>query len=341
MLVLLFILISCNNVKSNDGDSQNSDSKGLTDFKSDKKEEDNNKQAEKNNTAIHKFSETKDKVADDENKGLKDSLKLFTNLSRFDKPTQGQLATKGFQMYHLIATNRIDPKGKEVMDRESIKKYLDQKFPKGNENKVLIIDWEKEKFWNLKKKSNSKEFKEAEKEFIELVRYIKELKPNLLVGIYGLPFRVFVNKYPHYAKKDKFTSLFNEIDIITPSLYSAFTDENRSEKENNLYLKNSIELAIEYAEKVKKPIYFFVWEMTSSKQIRLLPVKEFERKIRIISNYNRSNKWVQGIIYWTPADPSPYRIELQNTRASSKSEESKALESIRNNIVSEYISDAF
>ena len=344
IVILLIFSLGCNNVKSNNNESNKVDNQTESAIS---RKEIGDQQAFRQVNKLEKDSMKSIKKESQEEKEdafFDDSLKLFANISRFDEKTQNIFKEKGFKEYALITTKRIDPDGNERINKETIKSYIEKRFPNKGAEEILIIDWEQRKYKDLKKPEKSQEFKAAEKEFKKLVNYIKELRPNLVVGIYGLPYRVFNNKYPHYAKKNKFLGLLKAVDIITPSLYGESTDSERSKNENDVFLKNTIELSIEYADQLGKPLYFFIWEMTSSKENRLLPVEEFRRKIETIVAYQSKNKWVQGVIYWTPAKANYYLNEMKAsasqgiTKANSTD---KDPESFRNTVISNYLSEVF
>src|SRR5690606_7023990 len=100
----------------------------------------------------------------------------------------------------------------------------------------------------------------AEQQFIDLIDYIKKLRPNLTIGFYGVPFWVFVNKYPAYGSKNKFKNLLEKCDVLTPAYYARSLDRDIGREKNDLYLENNLDITFEYAIELNKPVIPFVWE---------------------------------------------------------------------------------
>lgn len=282
------------------------------------------------------------------------NLELFTHLDRFGKKTRQHMEDRGFKQYHLMTTNVIDPDGDEQFNEDAVERYLNNYFPSKDARGLCVIDWEKKKYMDLKKDVKSNDFKLAEQHFIELIKFVKSKRPNVQVGFYGVPFRVFTNRYPDYGRKDKFTKLLSECDVITPSLYSKFTDEEIGKEKNTLYLENNIKNGIEYSNLLKKPLYFFVWEVVqdNQKDRRLMPIEEFRRQIETVEKKQVSNNLIKGVIYWTPYNPETFyrNITMPTTNLETKSAKtsnfvnSKStvdVREIRDGIVTDYFNKAF
>src|SRR5690606_12568763 len=106
---------------------------------------------------------------------------------------------------------------------------------------------------------NSVRFKNAEKQFIDLLRYIKGVRPNLKIGIYGIPFRTYYPSQLKWNGDRKFDRLMSMSDIVFPSLYIIYPDKEKGKDANEQYLKDNLDVAFSYGERFNKPVIPFIW----------------------------------------------------------------------------------
>lgn len=222
---------------------------------------------------------------------------------RYNVATIDFLKSKNFKRVDII-TNSSLVNSKGNLDFDNISKNLNKIIK--SDTKLLVIDWEKDDFWNLKNKRGTASFKNSEKEFITLVKFIKTKYPNLNVGIYGLPFKVFYNKAAAYNEDKKFDNILRTVDVICPSLYFDFLDKEKGADVNKLFLKNQLEVALDYGKRLNKKVLPFVWEIVhpSNKNYggQLVPISEFKSKVNYICDFKHLNSSVSGFIWWAPGN---------------------------------------
>lgn len=239
-----------------------------------------------------------------------DSVAVYMFFQQYNEVTVSELKSLGFKSVRLINSNIIDPLNTGKFDGQRIKLYVKRMMLEDSELRVFIIDWERGLFSSLRNEERgSSKFRKAEEEFINLARFIKGLDSKISLGIYGLPFRVYDSKYVKYNGYDhyKFLNILKEVDLITPSLYTVNPVAEIGRDTKNKYFKNNIELAIEYGEKLGKPVYPFIWEVVhpNNKQYgnSLLTKAEFRADVEYIRNYSYEDKQIEGIIWWAPQKP--------------------------------------
>lgn len=254
----------------------------------------------------------------------------YAFFERYDIKTKDYLNKNNFKSVKILTNSSIVNKANNI-DEQIIKKNLDKILTSDVE--LLVIDWEKEDFWNLKKKINQSEFKIAEKKFIELINIIKNYNPNIKLGIYGLPFKVYYNLKPSYNEFGKFDKILSLVDVICPSLYFSFTDATIGEKKSREILSNQLRNSLEYGARLNKPVIPFIWELIhpNTKKIggSLVPKKEFKRHLNQIKRYNVNGHKIEGLIWWSPGKPSEVYNSLSKKNGLSPRE-------IRSNKLIEY-----
>ncbi|WP_312903112.1 hypothetical protein [Chryseobacterium taichungense] len=260
------------------------------------------------------------------------TIYFFKN--RYNAEVQNFLESRQYKSVELITNSSIvDNKGKvnEAVVKNNLAKILKSKPD------LLIIDWEKEDFWNLKKKVETNEFINAEAEFIKLIDFIKRLYPSQKLGIYGLPFKVFININAAYNEKNKFDRILSKVDVICPSMYFDFLDIEKGRSNNYQYLKNQLNVSLDYGLRLNKPVIPFIWEVVHPNNKKygggLIPKQEFEEKINYIKKFQYKDRRISGLIWWAPGNvPKAYNIESKSEKNNRNNANSN-----RNIITKEYV----
>jgi len=234
------------------------------------------------------------------------SQENYAFFNRYNDNTQKYLKQRNFKSVKLITNSSIVDKNNNINEKiikQNLKRIL---LPTDD---LLVIDWEKEDFWNLKLRADSKEFIKAEKQFIRLIKIIRKNNPNIKIGIYGLPFKVYYNLNAGYNEKGKFDKILSLVDVICPSFYFNFTDDIIGKEKNIEIITNQLINCLEYGERLNKPVIPFIWELIhpSTKDIggTFVPKDEFKRHLKLIINFkfNNENK-ISGLIWWSPGRAS-------------------------------------
>jgi len=229
-----------------------------------------------------------------------------------------------FKEIKILLGYMIDPKRQEVADYKRVKKSLETLFPNANQEGVLCIDWENKLYQNIRgnnitriKSVSNKEYLKGEKEFINLIKFIKKLRPNVKVGIFEMPFRVYSNSEIIKNTNQKLDPILKHVDIIFPCIYIPFPAKVKSIQSNYDFLKINLDLAFNYGDRLKKPVIPFVWYLYYSPdntyRKELIPKDELWEYIKYIESYkSSSNKRVSGIVWWdTPTSYS--KTLIRNT----------------------------
>lgn len=212
-----------------------------------------------------------------------------------------------FKRIDLIGENKIDPNKNDTFNYKSIEAHLLKLYPKTNAKGVLCINVENKIYQNLKEDNESDNFIFGIEQFVKMVNFIRKSRPNVKIGIYGIPFRTYYTS--QLRRNKKLDVLLAKTDIIFPSLYLLFPDKQRGEIENNRYLKENLVTAFYYADRLNKPVMPFVWYIVSpnNKQFggELLGKKEMSRYVNFIRRFTSKKKnKVNAIVWWESSKKS-------------------------------------
>lgn len=237
-------------------------------------------------------------------KGQMDSnFKFYTFYDRYDNDTKAYLKNNGYVEATLITPFYIDPHKKNKAELVYVKRFIEKTFPDVNQSGVCVVNWEDKPYQDMiNYKKTDKEFVEASAEFEKVVNYIKELRPNLKVGVYGFPVRAVSKGMERLSADNKFDALFKVCDFISPSLYLMYTDEEKGHDWNLDYFARNLDLAYEYASRLRKPVIPFVWSKihpsNKTSGMKPVPVDVMKSYLEYIHQYK--NEMVAGVFWWDP-----------------------------------------
>jgi hypothetical protein len=214
-----------------------------------------------------------------------------------------------FKEIKLLGGYMIDPAKKGVINLESVSGHLERLYPDPNTMGILCINLENSLYKNIKNYSSTNaEFKYSVAEFNKLLKYIRSQRPNLKIGIYGIPYRTYYASQKKWNKGNKLDELLSNTDVIFPSLYILFPDKQNGSESNREYLKQNLDTAFEYGSRLGKPVLPFIWYMVNPGNKKyggeLLSLAEMERYLQFIYSYSNFNQRVDGVVWWESSDSS-------------------------------------
>jgi hypothetical protein len=246
------------------------------------------------------------------------SFEIYILKKRYNAKVQRVLSHFNFRTIKLLGGYMIDPDKKGIIDTGSVRRYLLELFPNFSDSGTLCINLENKLYKDLRDFDfKDKQFQNAQKAFLDLIRFIKKLRPRIKCGIYGLPFRVYYKSQEKWNENNKFSYIFREVDIIFPSLYILYPDQQYGENANNEYWKFNLKCVFEYDRYFRKPIIPFVWYMVNpGNKIfggSFLKLNELERYIEFLKNYEYDSRSISGIVWWEPSKRGFQQIAKDST----------------------------
>jgi hypothetical protein len=221
----------------------------------------------------------------------------------YSKNVSDQLLQSNCSVAHLLTQSMIDPDKDQQPDLDAVKKHTAELYPDANATGLFVVDWEGQAFNDLRKydKDDSR-FKAAEDAYVRLVSAIKEYRPGLKVGVYGLPFRSFSGAQRAQNTDTKLDGLLSKCDVLTPSLYIMYTNEEVGEQRNMDYLKQNMDQFLSYGARLKKQVIPFFWYKVhpSNKKygMNVMPKDIVQKYLGLLSSYSNQAGRINGIIWW-------------------------------------------
>lgn len=234
----------------------------------------------------------------------KKPLEIYIQKERYDNSL---LPQNKFYKYQFLGNYYIDRQKKGVINYQYIDEGLRNLFPNKNDAGFLNVDLENQIYRNLKSSNKSLRI-DAVKQFVSMVNYIKMKRPNIKVGLYGIPFSFNYSSQKNINNYSELEPIFKVVDYISPSLYFSFSDRQQSAKSLDNYINGNLTLFLDYAKRANKPVYLYVWYMVHpyNKLYGGEIVNESRMTLFLdrIKQFNFNGKYVDGIIWWEPADNS-------------------------------------
>lgn len=242
-----------------------------------------------------------------DNKNVKSPLYIYINNRYYKQSTIINIENENIGKYDIITNAFIEPNKDNNIDYEKLKNRVIKLFPEEDKEVLILIDWETKVLFGLKKEQGSDRFENSVKEFIKVTKYVKSLRPNFKVGIYGLPFKM--NNDAQMSKlndgNNKFDEIFKNVDFIAPSLYLDQLDKNSLSKKNKDIIVKTLGESFKYANRLKKPVIPFVWYRIHPKNkkdgLKVLSVQMMEQYLTEIAHFSKEGNKVSGLIWWEPS----------------------------------------
>jgi hypothetical protein len=226
----------------------------------------------------------------------------------YSSATKGALLQNNFDTVRVIMQRFIDENNDNKIDPAAVNLFCSKFYPVTNARGLCIVDWEGQSFGDLRQYDKDDErFKAAASNYIELVKLIKQLRPNVRVGIYGLPFR-FYNPMQKKAANPpgKYSTVLAACDVIAPSLYIYYPDQQAGQQKNIQYLRDNMEEALKYGKELNKPVLPFLWYRVhpGNKKfgMQVISKEEMQAYLHCLAQYNYEGNKIKGIIWWEGTD---------------------------------------
>lgn len=215
-----------------------------------------------------------------------------------------------FKAQNIVVTNMltqgniVSGNDKNKVDPAKVHKYLKSLFPDLNSSEKLVIDWETDVFRNLRGYPvTDSRYQAAEAEWRKLIGIIREERPQVKIGIYGMPFRSWTKDNVEKINPDrKYDALLSLLDFLTPSVYLLYADEQVGRARNMEYISYNLDVALDYGQRLGKPVYPFFWNRISPGNKKygkeLIPIEAFADYVKYISTYSHNGYKVSGIYWW-------------------------------------------
>ena len=212
------------------------------------------------------------------------------------------------QKVKIIGASGIDPYDKGFVNYKLLERNLIKMFPEKGTKGILCIDLENSIYKNIRnnEKSNLVVSKSI-KEFVGMIDFIKNKRPNIKVGIYAIPFPFYYSSQKKRNEVGKLDEILSKVDIIFPSLYIYYPAVQKGLQSNLKFLEENLEEASIYAKKYNKEIIPLVWYLIhpSNKKYRAAMIDKSEMKeyMDYIWKFSDSKFKLKGVLIWNSSTP--------------------------------------
>lgn len=251
-----------------------------------------------------------------QNAGKGNGFRFYIFPGFYSASTKQDLLQKNYDTVRVIMQAFIDNDKDSKINPDAVGRFCDKFYPEVNAGGLCIVDWEAQPFNDLRQyDKNDDRFKAAASTYIELVKLIKKLRPNIKVGIYGLPFRFYNPTQRLVNSQDKYEEVLAACDVIAPSLYIYYTDEQVGQEKNLQYIRDNAEEALKYGKKLGKPVLPFFWYRVhpGNKKFGMQPISknEMQAYLKCLAGYSYQGVKISGVIWWEGTDKTPAKDKNQ------------------------------
>lgn len=216
-----------------------------------------------------------------------------------------------YEEVKMLGTKSITSKDNKEVNLEAVKINLIKLFPDKNAEGLLCIDLENHSFKKLKghnivthKKVSDKEYEKALNEYIQVVEFVKKNRPNLKVGVFELPFRIFDMSQLRKNSSKLLDPILSKVDVIFPSFYIPHKSEQKAKK----FLDTNLKMVFDYADRLNKPVIPFIWYMLFSNEkedrYEMIPKNVMYEYIQSLEQYKSpSGNGISGFVWWEEYKP--------------------------------------
>ena len=200
--------------------------------------------------------------------------------------------------------------GGHLDDRDRFAQAFARLVPRGFGG-IVALDWEGTMTTWLKRPPDSAEFRRAMRNLRELLLLAKEVRPNAMIGYYGIPVPAYHNRDAAWrARCLAMVELLALADWVGPYAYHPFRTHESARitpARQRGYAVENMEIALEVARRAGgKPVYAFVTHRYSPGNRRYgrqrVTDEEFQGNLRGMLSARVSGRGIDGIIWWGADD---------------------------------------
>lgn len=234
---------------------------------------------------------------------------LYFSLSEYGSALENYIKT--YNLIKVVCVNDAQFFGKEPysFDPKLLTKEIERAVPNPNDKGIAFIDLEGKYLDDIMNMGTQIEsFQKSLKLYIDVIQFAKKLRPNAKWGYYYIPYTTYWNRTPDfYGKLKKIDPLIKECDVLFPSLYTFYEENDKNiASENEKYVIENTKEMIKIGLLYKKPVLVFVWHRYHPSNdkygLKSLPDKVFLTHIERIVSTTYQGKKVDGIVWWGADD---------------------------------------
>lgn len=247
--------------------------------------------------------------------------KIFIQKNRYNIEIQ---KNSRFENYKFFGKYYIDRYNQNIIDYNQVIEGVNLYYPNREDSGYLMIDLENQIYQNLKSKDSVLRGKAVNK-FKQLIGFIKSRRPNIKVGLYGIPFSFNYDFQKKYNHDHTLEDLLKVVDFLSPSLYFSYSEQQQNIISLKKFAETNLQLFLDYGQRVNKPVYVYVWYSVHPYNKRyggqIVSKERMECLLSILKTYKYNSKSVDGIIWWEPMKSEINKANIINYNKRTLSEQ--------------------
>ncbi|PIF47082.1 hyaluronidase [Chryseobacterium sp. 52] len=206
----------------------------------------------------------------------------------------------------------MDSKTPFTFSKDLLLKELERSYPDPKSSGIAYIDIEYPYTdYLLKGDITSTNHKKSAKLFLDVLRFVKQQRPNVKWGYYGIPFTTYWGRDKNfYDQNKKVDQIIKESDVLFPSIYIFYNNVSFN-LENKTYIQENTEEMLKIADRYNKKMYPFIMSRyhPSNQLIGSSKIDEsdFKTYVSTLLQTQYKNKHIDGLVLWN-ADGYAYRV---------------------------------
>lgn len=206
----------------------------------------------------------------------------------------------------------MNPKNPFTFDQKLLREEVCRSFPDKNDKGMAYIDIEAPYLqYLLNEPPTSENFKKSVKLFVDVLKFVKNERPQAQVGYYYIPFTNYWDRSDKFYDKYKsIQEIIKNSDILFPSIYIFYNNVSFN-LENVDYLEDNTEEVIKIAKLYDKKVYPLIMSRYHPSNANIgserINDENFKTYVNTIMKTQYKGSKIDGLILWNFDDYS-YRI---------------------------------
>ncbi|WP_347158204.1 T9SS type A sorting domain-containing protein [Pontibacter chitinilyticus] len=238
------------------------------------------------------------------------SFEMYVIKYRFGPRSLDYFQSKNIEVTNYLSHSSIEQTlNVNKVDETKVRQALAKLFPYSTSGGKLILNWERPGvFKALRDYPNTdSRYKYAEGEWRRLISIVRDMRPNVKIGIYGITFKGWKDStVGYYNPQGKYDALLSLVDFLAPSVYIQFADEEVGHERNLQYIRDNMDAALDCGRRLNKPVYPFLWsrihDTNQTYGYELIQTDVFAQYVKLLSTYSYNGYKAKGFYWWESGD---------------------------------------
>lgn len=222
------------------------------------------------------------------------------------------------QHLHAIGQGVIDPKNQGAFTAPQALESEISYWTQPDFDGYLVLNVEGQAMHQLLTQPiNSPQFASAVQMYVDVLEFVKAMRPHAKVGFYAIPLSLYNNSGEAWlARNLALAPIAEASDVLYPSVYDVLAPGQSNSASETAYVHGNVKLALQLGNAVGgRPVFpFFCHRYHDSNQtygMQLIPEQEFKDHIAVAFTAIDQGQRAAGVVWWS-SDSHLRWFSLQN-----------------------------